>query len=333
MADDKHIKSSCLRVTPASCVEYAGAGGSRLGVSSGQSIDYVLSTVLKELEKLTHDTDVISKLTKVAQDLASMNSSGIITNAKLYNLAGGNVSVCAGQISDKNLTYGITNTTAGVQFTYDLMNVIDNLPEGFVSQGVQVLANANTNTMSSVFINSNKTMASLSITPDQFPVSFQFTLTIGTPCGTIQLYRYLSVTGANQVGQWNTVMELKDLSSTSTSQLSQTDYNELLASKLAVLESRIENINTLTINEGSTIKYPDKGVNSVLQTHALEIETVKQQASKELKVTVDSTTGSVQQGVTAIESKLADLQSQLDIVKSKNLSLVTEVVKLGGSIS
>ncbi len=309
--------SSCLNVTPDSCISYVGSEGSRLDIKSDDSVGRVLDIILNKLEALTVDADVIGGITSLQDEIKQIQASSVITQSKLYGLVGGNISSCAATVTNRNLNYYIAQIDTGVTFTYSVEDMINSLPEGISVQSVSVIGSANVTSSGSTLVNSTKKVGGFTIPMSNLPASIQFRVKLSSTCGVLELYKDVSVTTATLPNDYIGTMQVIDTTSTGVSELTQDKYNELLASKLTLLESRLDSMGS----------FSDK-----TEVQALEIKELQEKSVQETTVLVDGKDTSLQASVTDLVAKNASLQSNLDLLKNSNESLKAAIVGLGGKV-
>lgn len=308
--------SSCLNETPDSCVSYTGSAGSCLGLEPGMSLAYVLSTIIENIESLNCDVAASTEIQRLSKTLDSLNTRDITTNAGLYGLASGNISSCAATIQHKIFTYQVSPAATGYQFTYDLNEIKQELPKDITIRNLSVNVFGRKSEKGSLIAKSNKISGGFVLKTEQLPVHAYLEIITESTCGAIIMSSDLILT-SNHVGRQVGRMTIKDLTDTKVSNLTQDKYNELLASNLSEVKSRLDSLESVNLS-GNSIIYPNKGVNSVLQTHGVELEALKEKSNQQISVTLDGESLDLQSGLDQLQDKITQLNNELQIVKSKN---------------
>lgn len=282
MSRNNNNNSSCQYAVPDSCVEYTGSAGSQLGIKPGDRLSDLLDILIIKLESLTCDLDVAGELSNISNTVQALNTSDIMTNSKLYNLTGGSISSCSSEVSTHEpLSYNISaDTNSGLTVTYNLDNTISSLPSNVSVQDILVVCSSSVN-ITTNFLRSNKSSGGFTVPLSHTPADLQFKLRLMTECGVVELYHSVTITPALALGEWNTRMNVVDTTSTSKVEVSQSRYNELLASKLNTLEAIV---NGKTVTSAPSTTNIDSLSNRLT---ILEDENVK------LKSTIESLGGTV----------------------------------------
>ena len=285
----KDCKPDCLQETPGGCLPYtAKVDMPCIGVSSAMTEDSDIQdnlikmglTYCQFVEDNTIDLGCFGQGTAQSYDAVkalvewacSLNTDSIGTNANMYCLSDG-ISVSAAKIKDKSFTWSTQSLSDGVNYTYNLSNIIEAMPSDFVVNSVSVKANgARNGSAKTLLASSTESIGGFKLRPDNYPVNITTQLSLGTPDGEVTLEKKVSLTGNYTSEPYNSNMDIKDLSNnTNFSVTSQTQFNEIMSSAYCHIKELYDNLRNVEIADCEYIQYADGHINTIIQTHSGKI--------------------------------------------------------------
>jgi len=286
----KNCKADCLQEIPASCVplnpsEDIGC----LGIEAHQEIsirDAFLAQAKEycdflernkvELgclqgdcpectESVVQSYDAVKKLIEFA---CNLDSDQVGTGANLYCLSG--LSLSAAKIRQRDISWNTQTLSDGLNFTYNLSQVLEQLPTGFNVNSVSIKANGyNKGTAKTLLANVSDPVGGFKLKVDNFPVNVNFEVQVGTPDGAVVLNKVISINSAVTSGANYTSLESSDYSDNKNfAAVTQTYVNEVLAAGLCQLRTLYDSLKQIQVSNCDGITYADKHINSVIQVHS-----------------------------------------------------------------
>lgn len=286
----KNCKPDCLSETPGGCLPYTATEDiDCLGIKSalkedsdiqdnlvktGKAFCEFLRNNTVDLSCLQGDLDnplqqsyvAVEKLLEFA---CNLNTDQVGTSANLYCLKDG-ISVSAAKIKDKSFTWSTQALSDGVNYTYNLSNVIENLPSGFVVNSVSIKANGNRVGSSKTLLNSSsEAIGGFKLRPDNYPVNITTELNIGTPDGQITMEKKVALTGNFTSEPYRSNLSIKDFSNNANfSAVTQTEFNEAVASAYCHLKELYDNLRNVEVADCEYMQFADGHISTVIATLA-----------------------------------------------------------------
>lgn len=238
------ICETCIETYSSSCVQM-GIEIQELGIECGDSLD---SALLKVAGLETIEGECTNEYVRAAESQTQpVQASDIMARAGTI-LSDGS-SICASQLSSRNFSYSVENTSDSSILKYDL-SYIKTIPGSFnhISTTVTLAGGEGV-------IGSSKSSAdSFVIRPNQFPASVRIRSRFNSSCGQIELQKNINIQSNSSKGNFNGTMDLNDLTlSQENSDLNQEQYNQLLENEISRLKSRLETVETgdLSVSVGT----------------------------------------------------------------------------------
>lgn len=222
-------------------------------------------------------------------------------NANLHCLGGSGNSVCASKILVRNLVYNLKPGSSGTTlFSWDLSSIRGSLAADYSVLSISVVANSGSST--SALLNSSSAKASVTFYTTNYPITVDIRMRINTPCGQIELSKTISLFNPSDSGNKVVIMELNDFTSSTIQDLTQDEYNELIACEICIIKDRVT---LLEENTDFTEQISD------IDNRVVALETVTILGTEISKINCTGDTV-----VTSIENFLTDLQKRLCAVES-----------------
>jgi len=215
---ERNIPDFCLgKKTKALCSE-TSLSVPALNIQPGDNIDYVLHQIIESSPVLEESSNFIS--------------------SKLFCIGGNGNSICASKIIVRNLSYAVAAGTPGeILFSWDMDDIRSSLPAGYTVFSVDVEGHS-PNSISTLF-NSSSIRAAANISFKKYPITVDFRLRIITDCGQIELVKSVYLYNPSLTGTFIKVMDLKDYTAEAIQDITQNEFNELLAGEICTIKDRI----------------------------------------------------------------------------------------------
>lgn len=285
----KNCKPDCLQETPGGCLPYTATNSFPcVGIKSAMEEDSdiqdnlikIAQTYCEFVESNQVDLKCFGNGTAQSYDavkamidfLCNLNTDNIGTSANMYCLSDG-ISVSAAKIQNKAFTWSTQSLSDGVNYTYNLSEIIDNLPTDFVVNSVSVKANGARNGSAKTLLASTKEpIGGFKLKPDNYPVNITTELSLGTPDGEVTLMKKVALTGNYTSEPYRSNLDIQDLSNnTNFTVTSQTQFNEIMSSAYCHIKELYDNLRNISIADCEYIQYADGHINTVVQTQSGKI--------------------------------------------------------------
>jgi hypothetical protein len=236
-------------------VTYTGQSIPELGIEKGKQYDAVIAALAHGVEKLATENhaDVscisgacdgnvpLQKAVEVLRDaVCNMSTDNQKTTASLFGI-NNNVSVAGSSLPNSFMTYSAQVAGNGLALSWNMGQIVNSLPAGYVVQGANVTA-FGSGQNNNVLGTSSQTFGGLQLPLTGFPVTVDFTLRIGTPQGSVDLKRSVPFSGANPTGGTVSTQLLPTGSTGVGIEMTQKQYNEILASAVANQQKMIDSL-------------------------------------------------------------------------------------------
>lgn len=284
----KSCKPECLKEVYDGCVLWTGPSIPCANIQNGEYYDEAIiklaTTLCKHIDESkadlqclytgTSDSRIVKlpeAVQKVINKICTLQATDVAANSSLFCI-GSNASVYAASLGNKTVSWGVVPSKTSVQFTYDFNEAIANLDSSiYTLNSVDVQAIGNTGNSNTTVASASSAAGGFALTPDVFPVTVKLNATLGTPAGAVNLKKTVSVT-STEAASYRALLDVEDLSSNSQyGSMSQSQYNELLASSICNNKSRLDALQSLSLQNCENIQYPDGNIHTVIQTHSGKI--------------------------------------------------------------
>lgn len=289
----KDCKPDCFQETPGGCLPYtSNIDIPCVGIESALSADSDIQDNLIKIGKaycefIDKNTIDLSCFqgelsTPIQQSYegvkrlidwaCNLTTDSIGTSANLYCLADG-VSVSAAKITSKTFTWSTQSLSDGINYTYNLLDVIEGLPSNFVVNGVSIKANGKkAGSSKTILAQTKESVGGFKLQPDNYPVNITTQVMVGTPDGEIVLEKRVSLTGNYTSEPYRSNLDIKDFSNNSSFEVtSQTQFNEIMASAYCHIKELYDNLKSMSVSDCEYIQYADGNINTIIQTHSAKI--------------------------------------------------------------
>lgn len=297
----KDCQPECLQEIPGGCIPYTGESIPCLEIPNAIAEDSELQGNFVKLAKkycqflqdnlvnlgflkgeneeaIQQSYVAVKKLIEWAD---ALTTDDIGTPANLYCLADG-ISVSAGKITNRTLSWSTQPLSDGVNYTYNISEMLEALPSTFVLNGISVKANGNRNGSSRTLLaSSTEPTGGFNLQPDNYPVNISTEIKLGTPDGELLLEKRISLTGDFAPNSYRSSFDITDLSNNKNFEVtSQTHFNEIMASAYCHIKQLYESLKNIEISDCEFIQYADGHINTVIQTHSSNLCDVLKRLSK-----------------------------------------------------
>lgn len=281
------------------CIFYMGPDIPVFGIVSGDSLDEVISKIA------SYQTPVLPESTMPTTD-------DIVSKSPVRNTS----SICASGIIKRDFAYSLTKGAAGVTVTYDLVDIVRNLPHGYELGVTRVLATGQPVNGLSTIIDARSISMSFNIPMDRYPASISFLMRIIAPCGQVDLTYTLNLINPAISGSFRAVMEANDLNPTS-GEVKLTDQLNTIESRLQIIEGRVQDATA----GGETLKAQE-----------LTITDLKEKVDNPSSFTVQYVKdGGTQENESS--TIITDLYAQIKTLNDKISNQQSEITNLKNTIS
>ena len=267
------------------CVEWTGPSIHCCGITNGEYYD---TAIVKLANKLcdhiesskadlgclySGDGSAVVPLPAAVQSIISklcyLTTNDIVNNSSLGCLAQGGNSIYSASIPNREMKYSVTGLSDGVQFVYDMSEVVSNLPADYTigDISVKVTGSNYANGGRTLLSQSDKPVGGMRLTPDRFPVTVKAELDVNTPDGTLRMEKYLSVSGVGSSGENRVTMDIDDLTGKNYAGMNQTQVNEVLASATCQNKFSLDALKDMQVAGCEHIEHPSTNIHSVIQIH------------------------------------------------------------------
>lgn len=309
----KNCSANCLNIVPDACVEYTGAPVPSLGIDTGMALCDVLAIVFEKLG--TASPVPGSSLIKGAD---------VVTSARKFTESKA-LSIYSAPLK-RSYSYELTQKDDGVNFAYDLRDVVKSLPNGYVADYVKVVASgASTTSTGTVITQSDKDLSGFKIPYKSLPAKVEMEVRVKTPGGTVDLTKIVNVASNLQTGKFSGNMSVVDMT-TIDDEVTQDTYNEIVSAEIVDLKEKYESFNKLDVAQPKNISFPSQDLVQVVQTIANETSSLVEKVNEDVKVTYNKKEENLQDVVDT-------MQSTIDSLKSQNESLSNQITLLKSSLT
>lgn len=223
--------STCLGLEYSSDCGYITKDISSKGITKGESLTGVL-------EKLANGiTPTVAAATVPSTD-------DIITNSLVRNPS----ALCASKIVSRDFEYNLNVGASNSSFSWDLMDIVSELPTGYELGTARVKATGKNNGSGTTVFDSTKLSAAQSIGLDRYPVTVDLNLRIVTDCGNVDMTKKVYLAAPIQQDTNRVFMMVNDLLPGSLEDLSLTTQLDMLETNVQTNTQRIVSFETLSID-------------------------------------------------------------------------------------
>jgi hypothetical protein len=233
-------------------VTYTGDSIPELGIEKGKQYDAVITALAHGVQQLAKENDVdmscvsgacdrsvpLQRAVEVLRDkVCNMNIDEAKTTASLFGLTS---SPSAARIPLSTLRHEVSIQGNTPVLNWNMNDIITNLPSGYVVQGVNVTVYGSGQN-NNVVGNSTQTIGGIQIPLGSFPATAVYTLRLGTPQGSVDLTR---TTPLGPTPSQSGVQLFPTGGVGGGSEMTQRQYNEILAAAIVNIQNMINATNT-----------------------------------------------------------------------------------------
>jgi hypothetical protein len=275
------------------------------------------------LDSVIERLDEGSASTSTSDDL-DLTTDDITTTSLVRNPA----SLCSSQITTKDFTYTLSSGVSSSTFSWSLLNITSNLPDGYTASFARILATGVIDTGSSIVFDSNSLSAGLAIELNRYPLTIDFSLRVASPCGDINMSHQVYISSPAQKGTYGVKMMVNDLMPGSTNELTLTQQLNTLEANVQQNQESLNSFETVNLN-GAQVN-----INQAIAQNSGEIAALDQQLnSYELFDYVydqngTSTTETVSEAISGLYTIIKGLQDDLSIKSAEIETLQAQVASL-----
>src|SRR5690606_28584779 len=170
--------------------------------------------------------------------------------ANVMSCLGNTGSIYSRILGNRYASLNISGTKTGGVINYNLSDVVDNLPEGYVVASIKIdLYKDSPGTIYESKINTHysQTIGSFNLTGDQFPSFLDINIDIGTPGGLLTLSRKVPVNSFKN-DSFNAMFDINDKTSAKGGGITQTQYNEIIEAAVCNLRNMVDSLKTVAVS-------------------------------------------------------------------------------------
>lgn len=288
-----------LNTEDAKSVLYTGTDIESLGVKKGDNLDTVVGRIATYLSSQTdinianlkclytdcgdENVDVPTAVESILDFLCGQNADTLRTSSQLFSL-GNTISAYATDVVNRTMTWSSTLGSTGVNFNYSLQDMVGALPQGATIVSVQAVGNS----AGGKFADSNQISGGFNIPFARVPASVDIRVRVRVNNTNVDFSNIVSVVSAQNQGPFNTELYPSATSSfRPNTELSQRQYNEILAAEISNQKSRLENLLNIQLTQYPNLTYPTRDFNTVLQVQNTKIAELLNEV-QQLKDTVQT---------------------------------------------
>lgn len=270
---------ACLENTPDKCVLYTGPNFTKLGISAGMRLDQVILIFAEILSNLVdlgdcNDCKNGSNLVQAFQSLEDkvrrIDSRNIEYTGNNAFLRSNFISQAAAPLSGKVGNYKVNTEVDGTVLSYDLSQVVQNLPSGYSLNSSRVQISGKPKNGKTLIADTKKTAQAIKVTPDRYPLNMDVEARYGTPSGEVVLNRQVVIPDASDKDT-NFSFNIKDTTANPVSG----DMNEILDTVVAQVNQSSSELDNLKGIQAGEYKGDVRGV---LEQLAAEVSELKKNA-------------------------------------------------------
>lgn len=270
MSDCVNCKNDCLQEITDKCIRWVGEAIPHLGIEKGMYYDQAVikfaqsycdfSTATYDLHDLQTNKDERSvtlpdAISIIVDRLCNLSTDNLkYTGSSCLSQRSNSISTNGAKLLNRGFDYSIVPTDCGFNLEYDMGSAINNLPEGYSLDNVQVLVNGKSVRGSSIIADSNNPCNTIPLDNDRYPINVDFKATVRTENGNVILEsnEYLK---APQIGQNSVKMRVNDKTITSQ-EANGTEFLDMLSSTVCQNTSDLDGYRNSSIPgfEGKDIK-------------------------------------------------------------------------------
>lgn len=300
------------------CIYYTGEDVPSLGIIRGEDLNSVISKIVSYMDSLDDSFQNAQKATSITSDDVKSN----VPSSTIKGVS----SRCALEIIEREFNYSIDTTTSGTNFTYDLSNVVLNLPRDYQHVSTRVIAYGNqTNSSSTLVADTKGVNGGFPVSNSAYPLTVDIVSRIKTECGDIDMTSTLSLT--NTPGNYKKVLSVKDLTNVSSQDATVTDHITQLQGMVANLQADVDNMKSVKTSTGNS-----SDIVAAIQNQDAKLQDVSSKISDPSNLPVSyqdsnssTQTRTVAQALSDANAQIANLKTQLQDLKTQNTSLQSKV--------
>jgi hypothetical protein len=237
-------------------VAYTGKDFPNLGIKKGDTYDVVAVAIAEGLDKMGFDNtvdlscllgtncdkdlNIFQAVEKMKDVLCNMRSDDFITGANTFGLASAN-NVSSASLTNTSATYNASLSGSNMVFSWNMSQIVSSLPANHTLISARVTGYG-TSQNNNVVAQSSQIFGSFNVPTGSFPASIELNMRIGTPSGSIDLSRTVSFAGATPTGGDIGVTLFPTGGSNTGTEMTQRQFNELLAATLSNQQRLIDNL-------------------------------------------------------------------------------------------
>lgn len=229
------------------------------------------------------------------QPSTQITSDDVLSKSSIIDTS----SVCASNIINRTVNYSLSTNTATSTFNWDLLELSNNLPEGYS------VAVSRVRIFGSSLVNDSSALSgSANISINLYPVTVTFSVRVISPCGDIDLEKTIKLLTPSNTGSFKATLDAKDLNPQSgdviltvqlnnlesrvnslsqaadSSFITPADVSELNA-RIDDVETKIDNPDTLEVNYVKDGGTRVDELSNIINDLYLEIQSLKTQNSNQ----------------------------------------------------
>ena len=222
---------TCLNQEYSTDCGYIGKAISSKGILKGESLTSVL-------EKLAEETsqEIVAGETVTTDD--------ITTNSLVRNPS----ALCASRITVRDFEYKLTTAISSSSLSWNVMNIVSNLPPGYEVGTMQVKAVGKNNGTGTTIFNTNKLSAAQTIDLNRYPVTVDLSLRIVTECGNVDMTKQIYLSAPVQSAASRVFMAVNDLMPGDIGDLKLTQQLDILEASTQFNAQRLNELEVVEIS-------------------------------------------------------------------------------------
>jgi len=272
---------TCIDDTPDGCLLYTGPDFPRFNIKSGEYYNKIIVNFLEEINKYVEqkvqlnclyndscdEVDIPEAIQIIIDKLCMLTSADIKYTGNKYCIGNKTISGDAVSLLGKHFTYKVEPAITGTSITYDLNEIIKNLPSTHKVGRVNTVISGKPKRGKSIIADTNKPFAGITVENDRFPVNMDVDMRINTPSGDVKMLRTISIPSP-MPGSYTAKMNVQDFSTNIAEIWSLESFLEANAAQVCANTVELDSYKNMKLPGCEEIQYVSTDVKDIIAQHS-----------------------------------------------------------------
>ena len=260
MTGCENCNADCFNNITDGCVDHTSGVYPSLGITKDMNLRSALRQLALNLVAIQERLELCDLCNGTIAEVSTLPNN---TEISLTGISQ-NSTTCAAQLSNINFSYTVLGGTNSVSIQYSMQDIVDALPTDYfvLKKELRAFGNSGSNTL---YTSTTALNSAFTVEPSRFPIKLEFSLLIGSPCGTISLEKTVLINGVSN-GTYSVSATVKDYGKDNFSNVTQELYNNVIKDKVITIERDLNNVKTLNVQGTPKVAIFSKDLDTVIQT-------------------------------------------------------------------